>query len=114
MGSLISQTDAVSLNSNAITNDLATPAVSPVVVPPIVEENSNLPETKGTINVITIVNNTYGGRAIPTDSTLALRHHAADVLGSPAMGMATPGRSYSVNPGTYVLTQAVSTYVSKL
>ena len=124
VGSLISQTDAISLNSNTIINDLATPAVPPVVVPPVVvppvvvppvvvppvvEENSNLPGTKGTINVITIVNNTYGGTATPADFTLALRHHAVDVLGSPAMGMATPGRSYLVNPGTYVLTQAVNT-----
>ena len=118
VGSLISRTGAVSLNSNAITNDLATPVVPPVVppvvtppapVPPVSEENSNLPGTKGTINVITIVNNTYGGTATPGDFTLALRHHAVDVLGSPAVGMAAPGRAYLVNPGTYVLMQEVNT-----
>jgi len=83
--------------------------VPPVVVPPVTEENPPLPGTKGTINVITVVNNTYGGTATPGDFTLALRHHAVDVLGSPAVGMAAPGRSYLVNPGTYVLTQAVNT-----
>lgn len=62
--------------------------------------------TTGTIHVIKIVNNTYGGTAVPSDFMLTLRHWGTDVVGSPASGVADPGRTYVLAPGTYVLGEA--------
>ena len=75
------------------------PVVPPVVVPPVVVP----PVVPGTIHVIKVVNNTYGGTATPGDFTLTLRHWGVDVVGSPAVGVADPGRTYILAPGTYVL-----------
>ena len=77
-----------------------TAAVVPVVVPvvPVV----TAPAT-GTLHVIKIVNNSYGGTATPADFTLWLRHHGQDVAGSPAIGVGGVGRTYVLEPGTYVL-----------
>jgi LPXTG-motif cell wall-anchored protein len=71
--------------------------ITPVVVPAVPTI------TTGTIHVIKVVNNTYGGTATPGDFILTLRHHGTDVAGSPAVGEASPGRTYILAPGTYVL-----------
>ena len=78
----------------------AEPVVVPVVVPvvPVVV----VPAT-GTLHVIKVVNNSYGGTATPADFTLWLRHHGQDVAGSPALGVGGVGRTYVLAPGTYVL-----------
>ena len=68
--------------------------VIPVVVPTV---------TTGTIHVIKVVNNTYGGTAVAGDFMLSLRHHGVDVAGSPAAAMGGAGRTYVLAPGTYVV-----------
>ncbi len=68
-------------------------------IPPVVI----IPPGTGTIHVIKIVDNAYGGTASPGDFSLTLRHHGADVLGSPDVGLSAPGRTYVLAPGTYVL-----------
>ena len=80
------------------------PGAVVVPVPPVVI----VPPGTGTIHVIKIVNNTYGGTATPADFSLSLRHHGTDVLGSPDVGVASPGRTYILAPGTYVLGEAAS------
>jgi len=80
-----------------------------VVIPVSIPTPVVIPPGTGTIHVIKIVNNTYGGTATPADFSLSLRHHGTDVLGSPDVGMASPGRTYILAPGTYVLGEAAST-----
>ena len=90
----------------AIQSFICAPAattVIPIVVPTVPTV------TTGTIHVIKIVNNTYGGTATPGDFTLTLRHHGTDVVGSPAAGVGGTGRIYILAPGTYVLGEQVST-----
>jgi len=62
----------------------------------------------GTIHVVKIVNNTYGGTATAADFTLWLRNHGTDVVGSPATGVSGVGRTYILAPGTYVLGEVPS------
>ena len=76
--------------------------VPPIVVPPVP------PVVTGTIHVVKIVNNTYGGAATAGDFTLWLRNHGTDVLGSPATGVSGVGRTYILAPGTYVLGEVPS------
>jgi len=83
--------------------------VPPVVVPPVVVPPVVVPVVQGTITVITTVENGYGGTATPADFMIALRHDLVDVIGSPALGQASPGLTYTVDPGTYVL-QEINNY----
>jgi hypothetical protein len=69
--------------------------------------------TTATIHVIKIVNNKYGGTAVPGDFQLSLRHWGVDVAGSPDVGMAAPGRTYIVAPGTYVVGEVDGALFSK-
>ena len=107
VGSLHALTGAITLDNNTVTNDncAAVVVVPPVVVPPVVVPPVVVPPVvvPGTIHVIKVVNNTYGGTATPGDFTLTLRHWGVDVVGSPAVGVADPGRTYILAPGTYVL-----------
>ena len=79
------------------------PPVLPPVVPPVIT-----PVAPGTIHVIKIVVNAFGGSATPGDFSLSLKNHGVDVLGSPNIGLAAPGRAYLLAPGTYVLGEAKS------
>ncbi len=56
-------------------------------IPPVVI----IPPGTGTIHVIKIVDNAYGGTATAGDFSLTLRHHGTDVLGSPDVGVSSPG-----------------------
>ena len=71
--------------------------IVPVVVPTVPTV------TTATIHVIKIVKNLYGGTATSGDFMISLRHWGVDVAGSPAVGVTTPGRTYIVAPGTYVV-----------
>ncbi len=71
--------------------------IVPVVVPTVPTV------TTATIHVIKVVKNLYGGTAVPGDFQISLRHWGVDVVGSPDIGMAAPGRAYIVAPGTYVV-----------
>ena len=75
----------------------------PPVLPPVVT-----PVAPGTIHVIKIVVNAFGGSATPGDFSLSLKNHGVDVVGSPNIGLAAPGRAYVLAPGTYVLGEAKS------
>ena len=86
-----------------------TVTVTPVVVPVVVTTTPPVATVPtGTIHVVKIVNNLYGGTAVPGDFTLWLRHHSTDVLGSPAVGVGGEGRTYVLAPGTYVVGEVES------
>ena len=75
------------------------PPVVVVVVPPVPTIAT------GTIHLVKVVNNAYGGTATPGDFMLSLRHHGVDVVGSPAAGVGGDGRTYVVPAGTYVVSE---------
>jgi LPXTG-motif cell wall-anchored protein len=75
-------------------------AVTPIV-PVVIPSVPTI--TTGTIHVVKVVNNGYGGTAVPADFTLSLRHWGVDVVGSPAAGVGGVGRTYILAPGTYVV-----------
>jgi LPXTG-motif cell wall-anchored protein len=75
-------------------------AVTPIV-PVVIPSVPTI--TTGTIHVVIVVNNGYGGTAVPADFTLSLRHWGVDVVGSPAAGVGGVGRTYILAPGTYVV-----------
>ncbi len=77
-----------------------TGAVTPII-PVVIPSVPTI--TTGTIHVIKVVNNTYGGTAVAGDFMLSLRHHGVDVAGSPAAAMGGVGRTYVLAPGTYVV-----------
>ena len=77
-----------------------TGAVTPII-PVVIPSVPTI--TTGTIHVIKVVNNTYGGTAVAGDFMLSLRHHGVDVAGSPAAAMGGAGRTYVLAPGTYVV-----------
>lgn len=61
-----------------------------------------------TLHVIKTVVNTGGGVAIASDFNLHVKNSDVDVLGSPAVGLIAPGTSYSLVPGTYVLSETAN------
>jgi len=77
---------------------IPTPTPTPVITP----------VATGTIHVVKTVVNGYGGTATAADFSLSLRHHGVDVLGSPDVGMAAPGRTYVLAPGTYVVSEGTN------
>ena len=101
-GPIVIQLYNGSLPLLAVQTFICTPAAVVPTVPPVVPPVVPL-VLPGTIHVIKVVNNTYGGTATPGDFTLTLKHWGVNVIGSPAVGVADPGRTYILAPGTYVL-----------
>lgn len=67
--------------------------------------------TAGILRVVKTVINDSGRSAIASDFNLHVRLSGTDVAGSPTVGTATPGTSYSVAPGTYAVSEdAVDNY----
>jgi len=107
-GNLLAQTGAVTLLGNTIVNDNCAPAVIATPTPSPTPTPVVTPVAPGTIHVVKTVVNGYGGTATPADFSLSLKHHGVDVLGSPDVGMASPGRTYVLAPGTYVVGEAIN------
>ena len=101
-GNLLARSGSVTLDTNTIVNNDCAPVAVPVS-PPVVPAPPVV--LAGTIHVIKVVNNTYGGSATPANFTLSLKYHGVDVLGSPDVGMSSPGRSYTLAPGAYLLSE---------
>ncbi|HEX7405595.1 MAG TPA: LPXTG cell wall anchor domain-containing protein, partial [Candidatus Nanopelagicaceae bacterium] len=58
-----------------------------------------------------VVENHYAGTAVPSDFVLHVTLHGVDVAGSPAVGLAAPGRAYTLAAGSYAVTEdAVAGY----
>ena len=67
------------------------------------EVQSVLPAPSATLHIIKLVVNGSGGTASPSDFNVHVENAGEDVLGSPATGVASPGRPYSLYPGTYTI-----------
>src|SRR3984885_15010285 len=92
-GRALAQTQ-VTLDANVVT--------VPVPAPP-----------PATLHVIKNVVNVSGGTATSPEFTLHVTLGGTDVFGSPAFGTSSPGTSYTLSPGTYVVSEnATSTYTA--
>jgi hypothetical protein len=63
-----------------------------------------------TLRVIKEVVNDNNGSAIASDFTAHVKLSGAEVLGSPAAGVESPGRSYSLAAGTYVVSEDANVF----
>lgn len=87
-GQLASLAGGVSLNSNTINN--------PAFVAPVVP---------GTLIIIKKVVNTWGGTGVASDFMIHVTHNGYEVAGSPVVGNSVSGTSYSLQPGTYLISE---------
>ncbi len=58
-----------------------------------------------TLRVIKLVVNTGGGTAVASDFNVHVKLGGVDVAGSPALGVVSPGRFYTLSAGTYVVSE---------
>ncbi len=59
------------------------------------------PPAPATLHVVKLVVNNSGGTAVASNFNLHVRLSGTDVVGSPAVGVISPGRSYTLSAGTY-------------
>ena len=85
-----------------VTSDTDTITVPACTPPPSAPAPAPLPAT---LHVIKVVSNAGGSVAIPSNFTLHVKNAGTDVAGSPAVGLAVPGTSYSLMAGTYVVSE---------
>lgn len=107
-GQLIATTGGITLGGTTITNNscaapvVVTPVatVAPVVAPqPLVA----LPIETGSVRVIKTVVNEFAGTAVASDFTMHVTQFGNEMGGSPDPGVASPGRTYILPVGTYLL-----------
>ncbi len=89
-GRVFARNGAVTLDTNTITK--ATCAAIP-------------PPTTATLNVIKKVVNTGGGTAAASAFTLSVKLSGTNVANSPSAGVVSPGKSYTLTAGTYVVSE---------
>lgn len=65
-------------------------------------------DSSATLRVIKRVVNVGGGTATSSDFTVFVREDGENVSGSPASGRAAPGRSYTLSPGTYIVSETAN------
>ena len=110
-GSLLASTGAVTLDANTITNSSCAAPVVVVVTPDVtatptvVVTPTVVPVVNGTIHVVKIVINDDNGKLFPSDFTIHVKHWGLDVPGSPDTGISGAGRTYSLPPGSYVVSE---------
>jgi len=67
-----------------------------------------------TLHVIKTVINTGGGTAVPSDFNIHVKNASnVDVASSPALGVGTPGTSYSLSPGTYTVSEDIDSHYTR-
>ncbi len=66
-----------------------------------------------TLHVVKSVTNDSGGTATSADFTLHVKSGDQDVSGSPAVGVISPGTSYSLSAGTYSVSENKNTAYSQ-
>ncbi len=62
-------------------------------------------QTTGTLHVITKVSNLYGGKLTAADFTFHVTDKAVDVASSPTAGAASPGTTFTLEAGQYLVDQ---------
>ena len=66
----------------------------------------------GTLRIVKEVINSYGGIANSSDFVLHVKNNNSEILGSPFAGASIPGKSFTLMPGTYTVSEnATSSYV---
>lgn len=73
-----------------------------------VTTDANIITVPTTLNVVKLVVNTGGGTAVAGDFSVNVKLAGTDVSGSPAVGVVTPGRSYALAAGTYVVSETAN------
>lgn len=106
-GQLIATTGAITLGGTTITNTACTtPTPAPVVTAaPVVVAVPSVPvviET-GTVRVIKFVDNGHLGKAVASDFMIHVTQFGNEMLGSPNIGLSSPGRVYVLPVGSYFL-----------
>lgn len=125
-GQLLARTGAVNLNANTITNSAcvtatptptptatatptptatATPTATPTPTATATATPTATPVAPATLIVVKRVVNTYGGTAVASDFMIHVTHNGSEVAGSPAVGVDGAGHSYSLEPGTYLVSE---------
>ena len=74
---------------------------------PVVPVATTAVSTKGTIQVISQVNNDNGGTKLPADFSFNVKHFGTDIAGSPFLGTGAFGSTFIVEAGTYVVSTPV-------
>ncbi|MEI6296430.1 MAG: ice-binding family protein [bacterium] len=69
--------------------------------------NTEIVASPATLRVAKVVVNGSTGTSIPSDFTMHIKKAGVDVV-SPAPGVTTPGNSYSLSAGTYVISEDVN------
>jgi len=64
---------------------------------------NTISSSPATLRVIKLVINDVDGVAVPSDFTITVKKLNNNVVGSPMLGTSTPGTSYSLAPGTYIV-----------
>jgi len=94
-GQLLARNGAVTLDNNTITNGICLPTSPPVVSP-----------APAILHVIKHVINDNGRTAVATDFNLYVKtFEGIDFAGSPAPGVESPGTTYTLPAGTYVVSE---------
>lgn len=95
-----------------ITTDTTTITVPTCVVSPPPPPPPPPAPAPATLNVIKSVVNDNGGTTIASGFTMHVKSAGVDISGSPVAGAASPGTSYSLSAGTYVISEdANASYV---
>jgi len=108
-GQLIATTGAVTLGGTTITNPacaVVTPVVTTVAAPVVVAEPTvaDAIET-GTVNVIKVVANRYGGTKVAADFIIRIEKLGVEVPESPLIGLGFPGKPVVLPVGTYLFSE---------
>jgi hypothetical protein len=114
MGQLIATTGGITLLSTTVTNNgCTTPVVAPVApvvtpVAPVVTPVAPVVTPQvyvapATLRVVKLVNNSHGRTSTPGDFIIHVTKNGIEVPSSPMNGISGAGRSYSLQPGTYIL-----------
>lgn len=102
-GQLIATTGGITLGGTTITNTACAtpaPAATTTVAPTPVQF---VPIETGTVHVIKYVDNQFSGRAVASDFVIHVTQFGNEQVGSPAVGVASPGRTYVLPVGLYLL-----------
>jgi len=101
-GQLLARNGAVTLDNNTITNGICETTPPPII-----------PSTKATLHVIKQVINDNGGKSLAADFNIHVKTSGKDVATSPAPGASAPGTLYTLDAGSYTLSEdAISGYTA--
>ena len=108
-GQLLALNGGVTLGGTTIVNDsCATPVITPVAVattPPA----PYVPVAPGTLTIIKVVKNLNSGTLLPSNFIMHISQGGSDLYGTPEAGVGGTGKSYTVAPGTYLLSESPAT-----